>query len=93
MPSIQIFDDANSALAAELAYGSGILSPTVVMLTLGTGYGTSVSIDGQWVYKGMRGLVEGGHTIMNFNSNSNLNSYYNSLLYMFTIIVIVRVIV
>eukprot|EP00605_Chrysophyceae_sp_TOSAG23-4_P002399 GSChrysophyteH1.ASY1.ANO1.2657.1 assembled CDS len=69
-----VFDDANSALAAEIRYGAGRLAGTVAMITIGTGFGTSVSIDGHGVHTGARGLVEMGHSIVTSVSKGEVSS-------------------
>jgi predicted NBD/HSP70 family sugar kinase/N-acetylmuramic acid 6-phosphate (MurNAc-6-P) etherase/ribosomal protein S18 acetylase RimI-like enzyme len=61
---IFVFDDAASALQAELTFGEARLAASAVMLTIGTGFGTAVSFDGKSVYRGSRGLIEGGHSIV-----------------------------
>lgn len=39
-PPVRVFDDAESAIAGEVFFGSGRLAQTVVTLTLGTGIGS-----------------------------------------------------
>ena len=68
--SVSLFDDANSALAAELQFGAARLVRNVAMVTFGTGLGTSVSVEGGLIYNGARGLIEGGHTIITSTSNT-----------------------
>jgi hypothetical protein len=41
-PSVHLFDDSESALAAEVFFGAGRLAQTVVTLTLGTGVGSVI---------------------------------------------------
>lgn len=49
-------NDANLALLGEQRFGAARTSPTAAMLTLGTGLGASIAIDGK-VLQGDRGLV------------------------------------
>ena len=59
-----VFDDAACALAGEVFFGSGRLANTVVMLTVGTGLGSAVSLRrGTNFHRGARGLIEIGHMI------------------------------
>lgn len=54
-------NDANAAVAAEVRFGSGKGKNTVVMLTIGTGIGGGLFLDGR-LYRGPRGLgAEIGH--------------------------------
>jgi glucokinase len=62
-PPIFLLNDADAALAAEVWCGAARGQKNVVMLTLGTGVGTAVMLNGKpWV--GARGLVEAGHMII-----------------------------
>jgi predicted NBD/HSP70 family sugar kinase/N-acetylmuramic acid 6-phosphate (MurNAc-6-P) etherase/ribosomal protein S18 acetylase RimI-like enzyme len=63
-------EDAGCALQAELLYGAARLSRSAVMLTIGTGLGSAVSIDGLTVFRGSRGLVEVGHSIVVANDSA-----------------------
>lgn len=56
--NIKVLNDANAALLAEVTYGSGKGIADVVMLTLGTGIGGSIRINGS-IYKGFNGIA--GH--------------------------------
>ena len=69
---VNVYDDADSALMGEVKYGAGRLMRNVAMLTIGTGTGSSVSSlrNGRCgIYKGTRGLIECGHSIVNTKSN------------------------
>lgn len=63
MPSIILRNDADAALAAEAWGGAAQGHEDVVMLTLGTGIGVAVWLNGQ-AWSGSRGLVEGGHMVV-----------------------------
>lgn len=64
--NVVLFNDADTLLAAEVWYGAGRLASSVAMITVGTGIGTAMysSQLSQQLYKGTRGLVEGGHSIV-----------------------------
>jgi glucokinase len=53
---VMIDNDANLALLGEQRFGAARASPTAAMLTLGTGLGAGIAIDGK-VLQGDRGLV------------------------------------
>jgi glucokinase len=57
---VGIENDANAATYAEFHFGAGREASTIVMLTLGTGCGGGVVIDGQ-LY---RGWAEFGHIVI-----------------------------
>ena len=61
-----IENDANAALAGEWLFGAGRGVRSVVLMTLGTGIGTSAAIDGQPL-RGQHGQAGclGGHFIVN----------------------------
>src|SRR5688572_13637003 len=46
-----VLNDANAALAAELKFGAAVGRKNVVLLTLGTGVGGAIAIDGR-IYQG-----------------------------------------
>lgn len=54
--SVTIDNDANLALLGEQRFGAARTSPTAAMLTLGTGLGAGLAIDGK-VLQGDRGLI------------------------------------
>jgi glucokinase len=60
---VGIDNDANAATYAEFAAGAGREADTMVMLTLGTGCGGGVVIDG----KLFRGWAEFGHIVIDFD--------------------------
>lgn len=57
-------NDANAALAGEMAYGSGIGYRDVVMLTLGTGVGGSNAVGGELMRGAGYAAGRWGHTIL-----------------------------
>jgi glucokinase len=60
-------NDANVAALAEHLYGAGRGAGNVVMLTIGTGIGGGLILDGE-VYRGARGAgAELGHTVIDVN--------------------------
>lgn len=60
---ILLMDDANAALLGEVHASGFSLTDTVCMLTVGTGVGSSVCLQGE-ILTGRRGLIEGGHQIV-----------------------------
>jgi predicted NBD/HSP70 family sugar kinase/biotin operon repressor len=54
--TVTIDNDANLALLGEQRFGAARTSPTAAMLTLGTGLGAGLAIDGK-ILQGDRGLV------------------------------------
>ena len=62
---IVVLDDANAALIAETQYYKH--ASTICMVTIGTGVGTSVCFKNGEIFSGRRGLIEGGHTIVELN--------------------------
>jgi glucokinase len=60
---VGIENDANAATYAEFHFGAGREARTMVMLTLGTGCGGGVVIDGQL----FRGWAEFGHIVIEFD--------------------------
>lgn len=64
-PPVFVFDDAHSALAGEVSFGAARLARTAVVLTIGTGVGSGVSLcNGAVLHDGARGLIELGHAIV-----------------------------
>jgi glucokinase len=62
IPIIKITNDANAAALGELMYGGGVGMSNFVMITLGTGLGSGLIVNGDLVY-GQDGFAgEIGHT-------------------------------
>lgn len=66
---VVLVNDADAALLAELWTGSAKGVGDVAMLTLGSGVGCSVSVDGN-VISGSSSTLEGGHMIVNADPQS-----------------------
>lgn len=67
---VYVFNDAKSALMAEVWSGNGMKSNNVCMLTLGTGVGGAVFADGR-ILQGHTGMFgEVGHHIISINPSS-----------------------
>jgi len=62
---VRVENDANCATYAEHVVGAGRGSRTMIMLTLGTGVGGGVVIDGEL----FRGWAELGHTVVEFDGD------------------------
>jgi glucokinase len=61
---IFVDNDANVAALAEFLYGAAVGMPDIVMLTVGTGIGGGLVLDGE-VYRGSTGAgAELGHTVI-----------------------------
>lgn len=61
---VAVDNDANLAALAEARFGSGVGSDPMLMLTLGTGVGGGVVIEGE-LYRGARGFAaEFGHMVI-----------------------------
>ncbi|WP_276116313.1 ROK family transcriptional regulator [Microbacterium halotolerans] len=54
--TLEVDNDANFALLGEQRFGSARDAPTAAMLTLGTGLGAGLAIDG-WILQGRHGLI------------------------------------
>src|SRR5262249_60623417 len=67
---VGVANDANCATYAEHVVGAGRGSRTMVMLTLGTGVGGGVVIDGEL----FRGWAELGHTVVGVDGGPGLAS-------------------
>ncbi len=65
---LYIENDARMATIGEWKYGAGIDCDNLVMMTLGTGLGTSAVVNGQLLrgFHGIGGLL-GGHFTINYN--------------------------
>lgn len=61
--SVAVENDANAAALGEARAGAGRSAKTMVMLTLGTGCGGGIVLDGQ-LY---RGWAEAGHMVLEYN--------------------------
>lgn len=62
---VRVENDANAAGLAEAHYGAGVGHRFVFYVTVSTGIGTGVVLDGR-IYSGSRGLAaEGGHVTIN----------------------------
>ncbi len=60
-------NDANAAAIGEMIYGAGKETKNFIMVTLGTGVGGGIIIDGK-IYRGERGAAgEIGHVTVNYN--------------------------
>ena len=65
----KITNDANAATLGEVKFGAGKRYSSAVMLTLGTGVGGGIVIDGQLVEGNKGGGGELGHVIIDINSD------------------------
>ena len=66
---VRIANDANAAGLGEIKFGSGKKYSTSVFLTLGTGVGSGIVIDGK-LFEGNRSAgAEAGHMIINVGGN------------------------
>lgn len=63
---IFVDNDVKAAILAEAKYGAGKKYKNVIMLTIGTGIGSGIVIDGK-IYKGEGSAPEMGHTTINFD--------------------------
>ena len=69
LKSVKVLNDAHSALLAEGTFGAGKGVSNLVMLTLGTGIGGGIMINGA-IYEGFHGLAgHFGHISLNGESN------------------------
>ena len=67
---VKTANDANAAALGEMKFGFGGIYKNIVLLTLGTGVGGGIVIDGKLV-EGNRGAgAELGHTVIEFNGES-----------------------
>ncbi|MDX1920478.1 MAG: ROK family protein [Candidatus Caenarcaniphilales bacterium] len=67
-------NDANAAAYAELVFGAAKGYKNFVYVTVSTGIGTGIIIDGK-IYRGMNGLAgEGGHVCINYDQDINAHS-------------------
>lgn len=61
---VSLQNDANAALAAENRFGAGSMTGTVIMLTIGTGIGGSISFNGTIYAGNAGGAGEFGHVVV-----------------------------
>jgi glucokinase len=61
---VSVINDASAAALAEYRLGAGKGAESMVMLTLGTGLGCAVIIDGK-LLSGRNGCAAGGHIVIN----------------------------
>lgn len=65
--SVKTANDANAAALGEMKFGFGGIYKNLILLTLGTGVGGGIVIDGKLI-EGNRGAgAELGHTVIEFN--------------------------
>lgn len=65
----KIGNDANVATLGEVKFGAGNKYKNVVMLTIGTGVGGGIVVDGELVEGNKGGGAELGHTTLKFDSD------------------------
>lgn len=64
--NIKVSNDANCAALGETLFGAGKGAKNTVMLTLGTGVGTGIVVDGKLLTGNRSAGAEGGHITINF---------------------------
>ena len=64
--NIKVSNDANCAALGETVFGAGKGAKNTVMLTLGTGVGTGIVVDGKLLTGNRSAGAEGGHITINF---------------------------
>ncbi len=64
---VKVDNDANVAALGEYAFGAGRGYPHMMMVTLGTGVGAGLILDGQIYHGAHQAAGEFGHTIINYN--------------------------
>jgi glucokinase len=70
---VSLDNDANAAAYAEMIFGAGKGYKNFVYVTVSTGIGTGIIIDGK-IYRGKNGLAgEGGHITINFEKEIDCN--------------------
>ncbi len=65
--SVRVDNDANVAALGEYAFGAGRGYPNMIMVTLGTGVGAGLILDGKIYHGAHQAAGEFGHTIINNN--------------------------
>lgn len=63
--NIKVSNDANCAALAETVFGAGKGAKNTVMITLGTGVGTGIVVDGRLLTGNKSAGAEGGHIQLN----------------------------
>ncbi|MCL2861431.1 MAG: ROK family protein [Firmicutes bacterium] len=64
---VSVSNDANTQALGEVKYGIGVGYSDVIMVTLGTGVGAGIIIDGK-LFEGHKGMgAEGGHMVIEMN--------------------------
>lgn len=64
--NVKVSNDANCAALGETLFGAGKGAKNTVMLTLGTGVGTGIVVDGKLLTGNKSAGAEGGHITINF---------------------------
>ena len=64
--NVKVSNDANCAALGETLFGAGKGAKNSVMLTLGTGVGTGIVVDGKLLTGNRSAGAEGGHITINF---------------------------
>lgn len=64
--NIKVSNDANCAALGETKFGAGSGASNSVMITLGTGVGTGIVVDGRLLTGNKSAGAEGGHITLNF---------------------------
>ena len=64
--NIKVSNDANCAALGETLFGAGKGAKNTVMITLGTGVGTGIVVDGKLLTGNRSAGAEGGHITINF---------------------------
>lgn len=64
--NIKVSNDANCAALGETKFGAGNGASNSVMITLGTGVGTGIIVDGRLLTGNKSAGAEGGHITLNF---------------------------
>lgn len=64
--NIKVSNDANCAALGETLFGAGKGAKNTVMITLGTGVGTGIVVDGKLLTGNHSAGAEGGHITINF---------------------------
>ncbi len=65
--AVKISNDANCAALAETMFGAGEGAKNTVMVTLGTGVGTGIVVEGKLLVGNKSAGAEGGHITINFS--------------------------
>lgn len=65
--NVKVSNDANCAALGETLFGAGAGAKNAVMITLGTGVGTGIIVDGRLLTGNCSAGAEGGHITINFS--------------------------